>query len=77
MLSRMKQQRSSNTPKKAVQFSPSIPQINIPNLPSNFPSKKRHEEIVLKRLRNIVTREENGNNSEHGAVSTPLYFTYA
>lgn len=65
----MKQQRSSTTPKKAVQFSPSIPQINIPNLPSNFHSRKHHEEIVLKRLRNVVNREENGNNTEYGPVS--------
>lgn len=70
MLKRMKQ-RSSNTPKKAVQFSPSIPDVSIPSLPSNFHSRKKHEEIVLKRLRNIVSREDNGNDSQgYGHVST-------
>jgi len=57
--------------KKTVQFNPTVPEFTVPKLPVSFHSKKKNEEIVLKRLRNLVVdREPTHSSLERGGASS-------
>ena len=52
--------------KKTVQFNPTVPEVNIPTLPVSFHSKKKNDEIVLKRLKELTDNDPN--HSSTGGV---------
>lgn len=60
--------------KKTVQFNPLVPEVNIPTLPVSFHSKQKNEEIVLKRLRDLVDNDSNNASVEDGRVNQYLSF---
>lgn len=49
----MKEKNIDKT-KKTVQFNPAVPEVTIPTLPVSFHSKKKNDEIVLRRLKELT-----------------------
>lgn len=58
---------SAEKAKKQVQFNPTVPEVSIPTLPVSFHSKKKHDEIVLKRLKELTDHESNHSSSGGGS----------
>lgn len=65
MLKRMtnKEKATESRAKKTVQFNPSVPEVTLPRLAVSFHSKKKNDEIVLKRLKKLVVDNESAHHN--------------